>query len=283
MHGDFEEGIQDLKGKLGDVKVPYQGSPLQKAAHEAWKARQRSENGHSRNAFQGLTGGSDTIQKHAVLPCPDPKKTGDLSIDELVQRRQQLGEKIGQLTKGTTSSADRADVGVYRKLRDGIDQTIESLAKNSDSPEASNDYKALRDAYHAKVNLFKEPVIRAMQDGDLDSAGKYLLAGGKVLDKVKTLEQVIGPDGVKQFGQHIAESVMADAAPKGGTQINPAKFTKEWKKIDGLPPEVKAKLFDMDGAAGGLDKLSKDLKSAANYQKLCGAGLLECRRSHVMA
>src|ERR1700677_1223000 len=32
MHGDFEAGIQKLKGDLGDQKVPYAGSPLQKAA-----------------------------------------------------------------------------------------------------------------------------------------------------------------------------------------------------------------------------------------------------------
>ena len=213
MHGDFEAGIQDLKGKLGDAKVPYQGSPLQKAAQEALQGKTEAK-GVLGGEFNQIAGGSNE-SKSLLTALTDEKKTGDLNIDELVQRRQQLGEKIGQLTKGATSSADRADVGVYRKLRDGIDQTIESLAKQSDSPEASNDYKALRDAYHAKVNLFKEPVIRAMQDGDLDSAGKYLLAGGKTLDKVKTLEQVIGPDGVKQFGQHIAQSVMADASPEG--------------------------------------------------------------------
>ena len=160
------------------MKVPYQGSPLQKAAQEALQGKTEAK-GTLGSAFQKIAGGSDE-SKNFLNSLNDPKNTGDLTIDELVQRRQQLGEKIGQIIKGNTSSAERADVGVYRKLRDAIDQTIESLAKNSDSPEASNDYKALRDAYHAKVNLFKEPVIRAMQDGDLDSAGKYLLQGGKV-------------------------------------------------------------------------------------------------------
>ena len=41
-----------------------------------------------------------------------------------------------------------------------------------------------------------------------------------------------------------------------------------------MPPEVKAKLFDMTGAADGLDKLSKDLKAAAGYQKLVRGGIL---------
>lgn len=302
MHGDFEAGIQDLKGKLGDAKVPYKDSPLQKAAKATLEgitdkqtvpgkeevSKILDESGQPivkqgepttvrttkgvLKEFGNLAGGSPE-SKNLLTSLADPKKAGDLTIDELVQRRQQLGEKIGQLTKGATSSADRADVQVYQKLRDGIDQTIDSLAKNSGSPEASQDYAALRNAYKGKVNLFKEPVIKAMQEGDLDNAGKYLLAGGKTLDKLNTLEQVIGKDGVKQFGQHIAQSAMADATSESG-QINPAKFAKGWKKIDALAPEVKARLFDMTGAADGLDKLSKDLKSAAGYQKLVRGGIL---------
>jgi hypothetical protein len=281
MHSDFETGIQNLKGKLGDAKIPYKGSPLQQSAADAMEGRADVPSKKTTalgNEFKDLAGGSEQTKK-LLFGLTDPGKEGDLTIDELIQRRQQLGEKIGQMTKGATSSADRADVQVYQKLRDGIDQTIDSLAKNSGSPEASQDYKALRDAYKTKVGLFKEPVIRALSDPgvdkatSLDNAAKYLLSGGKVLDKVGTLEQVIGSDGLKDFGKHIVQNVMADAAPEGG-QVNPIKFAKEWKKIEALPPEVKTKLFDMSGAADGLDKLSKDLKSAANYHRLVRAGIL---------
>ena len=271
MHGDFEAGIQKLKGDLGDQKVPYAGSPLQKAAQEALQGK-TADKGVLGGAFQGISGGSGE-SKTLLNSLTDPKATGDLTIDELVQRRQQLGEKIGQLTKGATSSADRADVQVYQKLRDGIDDTIDSLAKNSGKPEASQDYEALRAAYKDKVNLFKEPVIKAIQEGDLDSAGKYLLAGGKTLDKVNTLTQVIGDQGVKQFGKDIVARTLADASTENG-QINPAKFVKDFKKIDSLTPEVKSKLFDMAGVEDGLGKLSSDLKSAANYQKLVRSGVL---------
>jgi hypothetical protein len=271
MHGDFEAGIQKLKGDLGDQKVPYAGSPLQKAAQEALQGKTEAK-GVLGGAFQGISGGSGE-SKGLLNSLTDPKATGDLTIDELVQRRQQLGEKIGQLTKGATSSADRADVQVYQKLRDGIDDTIDSLAKNSGKPEASQDYEALRAAYKDKVNLFKEPVIKAIQEGDLDSAGKYLLAGGKTLDKVNTLTQVIGDQGVKQFGKDIVARTLADASTENG-QINPAKFVKDFKKIDSLTPEVKSKLFDMAGVEDGLGKLSSDLKSAANYQKLVRSGVL---------
>lgn len=271
MHGDFEAGIQKLKGDLGDQKVPYQGSPIQKAAQEAMQGKTDAK-GVLGDAFQGLSGGSDE-SKSFLKNLTDEKKTGDLTIDELVQRRQQLGEKIGNLTKGATSSADRADVAVYQKLRDGIDDTIDALAKGSGKPEASQDYDALRSAYKAKVNLFKEPVIKAIQEGDLDSAGKYLLAGGKTLDKVNTLTQVIGDQGVKQFGKDIVARTLADASTENG-QINPAKFVKDFKKIDSLTPEVKDKLFDMAGVEDGLGKLASDLKSAANYQKLVRSGVL---------
>ena len=271
MHGDFESGIQKLKGDLGDQKVPYAGSPLQKAAQEALQGKTEAK-GVLGGAFQGISGGSGE-SKGLLNSLTDPKSTGDLTIDELVQRRQQLGEKIGQLTKGATSSADRADVQVYQKLRDGIDDTIDSLAKNSGKPEASQDYDALRSAYKDKVGLFKEPVIKAIQEGDLDSAGKYLLAGGKTLDKVNTLTKVIGDDGVKQFGKDIVARTLADASTENG-QINPAKFVKDFKKIDSLTPEVKSKLFDMAGVEDGLGKLSSDLKSAANYQKLVRSGVL---------
>jgi hypothetical protein len=281
MHTDFEKGITDLKGKLGDVKVPYKGSPLQQAAADAMEGRADVPSQKTTalgKEFKDLAGGSEQTKK-LLFGLTDPSKEGDLTIDELIQRRQQLGEKIGNLTKGATSSADRADVQVYQKLRDGIDQTIDAMAKSSDSPEASQDYAALRNAYKQKVGLFKEPIVLSlMEEGTdkgtaLDNAGKELLAGKKSLDKVNTLEKVIGPDALKQFGQHIASSVMRDATSEGG-QINPVKFVKEWKKIDALPPEVKTKLFDMTGAGDGLDKLSKDLKSAANYQRLVRAGVL---------
>jgi hypothetical protein len=271
MHGDFESGIQKLKGDLGDQKVPYAGSPLQKAAQEALQGKTEAK-GVLGGAFQGISGGSGE-SKGLLNSLTDPKATGDLTIDELVQRRQQLGKKIGQLTKGVTSSADRADVQVYQKLRDGIDDTIDSLARNSGKPEASQDYEALRAAYKDKVNLFKEPVIKAIQEGDLNSAGKYLLAGGKTLDKVNTLTQVIGDQGVKQFGKDIVARTLADASTENG-QINPAKFVKDFKKIDSLTPEVKDKLFDLNSVDEGLGKLSSDLKSAANYQKLARAGVL---------
>src|ERR1700677_412943 len=302
MHGDFESGIQKLKGDLGDQKVPYAGSPLQKAAKATLEGitdkqvipgktqatgildefgNQITKQGADKTVrppkgalpeFGNLAGGSNE-SKGLLQSLADPKKTGDLTIDELVQRRQQLGEKIGQLTKGATSSADRADVQVYQKLRDGIDDTIDSLAKNSGKPEASQDYDALRAAYKDKVGLFKEPVIKAIQEGDLDSAGKYLLAGGKTSDKVNTLTQVIGDQGVKQFGKDIVARTLADASTENG-QINPAKFVKDFKKIDSLTPEVKSKLFDMAGVEDGLGKLSSDLKSAANYQKLVRSGVL---------
>ena len=209
----------------------------------------------------------------------DEKATGDLSIDELIQRRQQLGEKIGQLTRGATSSADRADVAVYQKLRDGIDQTIDNLAKTSGNPEAAKDYSALRSAYKDKVKLFQAPAIQALSDPGvasdvkLDNAGKYLLSGGNKIDKVNTLAEVIGDQGVKDLGKGIIQRRLADASSENG-QINPAKFVKNFKQIDALPPEVKAKLFDENTIQGGLDKLAGDLKSAANYQKLARAGVL---------
>src|SRR6204780_169852 len=201
-----------------------------------------------------------------------------MGIDELIQYRQQLGEKIGQLTKGATSSADRADVQVYQKLRDGIDDTIQGLAKQSGKPEAAQDYDALRAAYKDKVKLFQSPAMQAMSapgvasDTKLDNAAKYLLSGGNKLDKVNTLTETIGEPAVKDLGKGIIQKQLADASTDG--QINPAKFVKNFKQIDNLPPEVKEKIFDTAGAYAGLEKLSSDLKSAANYQKLVRAGVL---------
>jgi hypothetical protein len=277
MHGDFESGIQKLKGDLGDQKVPYQGSPLQKAAQETLQGKTDAK-GVLGSAFQGISGGSNE-SKTLLNSLTDPKSTGDLTIDELIQRRQQLGEKIGQLTKGATSSADRADVKVYQKLRDGIDDTIQSLAKQSGKPEASADYDALRAAYKDKVKLFQSPAMQAMSapgvasETKLDNAAKYLLSGGNKLDKINTLSETIGEPAVKDLGKGIIQRQLADASSETG-QINPAKFVKNFKQIDNLPPEVKEKLFDMGTAQAGLDKLAGDLKSAANYQKLVRAGVL---------
>jgi hypothetical protein len=106
----------------------------------------------------------------------------------------------------------------------------------------------------------------------LDNAVKYLTSGGNKIDKVNTLTGVIGEQGVKDVGKGYVNSILSDSTKDG--QINPAKFVKNFKQIDNLPPEVKEKLFDMGDAQKGLDKLSGDLKSAANYQKLVRAGVL---------
>jgi hypothetical protein len=307
MHGDFESGIQKLKGDLGDQKVPYQGSPLQKAAKATLEGitdkqivpgkteatgvldefgQPITKQGADTTVrttkgalpeFGSLAGGSPE-SKNILTALADPKKTGDLTIDELIQRRQQLGEKIGVLTKGGTSSADRADVQVYQKLRDGIDDTIANLAKKSGKPEAAQDYDALRSAYKDKVKLFQSPAMQAMSapgvasDVKLDNAAKYLLQGGNKLDKINTLTETIGEPAVKDLGKGILQSKLAEAS--AGGQINPAKFVKNFKQIDQLPPEVKEKLFDSGDAQKGLDKLSGDLKTAANYQKLIRAGIV---------
>jgi hypothetical protein len=277
MHGDFESGIQKLKGDLGDQKVPYQDSPLQKAAQEALQGKTEGK-GVLGSAFQGLAGGSDESKKF-LNSLNDPKSAGNMNIDELIQYRQQLGEKIGVLTKGGTSSADRADVQVYQKLRDGIDDTIANLAKQSGKPEAAQDYDALRSAYKDKVKLFQTPAIQRLSDPGIDSttkldnAAKYLLQGGDKLNKINTLSETIGEPAVKDLGKGIIQRQLADASSETG-QINPAKFVKNFKQIDNLPPEVKEKLFDMGTAQAGLDKLAGDLKSAANYQKLVRAGVL---------
>lgn len=281
MHSDFESGIQNLKSKIGDATTPLEGSPLQQAAANAMEGRADTPSIKKTTlgkAFEGINGGSEKTLK-ALSEITNPNASGPLTIDELVQRRQQLGEAIGNITKGNTTAENRADVGVYRALRDGIDDTIDKLAKDSGSPEASQDYASLRAAYRDKVNLFKEPIIRSLTEEGvgrgtaLDNAGKELLAGKNKLDKISTLEQVIGPQGVKDFGQHIAANVLADASSESG-QINPATFVKKWKQIDALSPEVKQKLFDMGGAQDGLTKLSKDLKSAAAYQKLARMGVV---------
>jgi hypothetical protein len=280
MHGDFETGIQKLSGDLKGQKIPYQGSPLQKAATNLLESSADVPENKTTTLgkeFQALGGGSDTTKK-LLLGLTEPNKAGDLTIDELVQRRQQLGEKIGQLTKGATSSADRADVQVYQKLRDGIDDTIQGLAKQSGKPEAAQDYDALRAAYKDKVKLFQSPAMQAMSapgvasDTKLDNAFKYLTSSGNKIDKVNTLTETIGEPAVKDLGKGIIQKQLADASTDG--QINPAKFVKNFKQIDNLPPEVKEKLFDMPGAQAGLDKLSSDLKSAANYQKLVRAGII---------
>ncbi len=276
MHGDFESGIQKLKGDLGDQKVPYAGSPLQKAAQEALQGKTEAK-GVLGGAFQGLAGGSDESKKF-LNSLNDPKNTGDMNIDELIQYRQQLGEKIGVLTKGGTSSADRADVQVYQKLRDGIDDTISNLAKQSGKPEAAQDYEALRAAYKDKVKLFQSPAMQAMSapgvasETKLDNASKYLLSGGNKLDKINTLSETIGEPAVKDLGKGIIQRQLQDASSETG-QINPAKFVKNFKQIDSLSPEIKSKLFDANTVQGGLDNLSKNLNTAANYQKLIRAGI----------
>lgn len=305
LHQKYEAGINDLKKRLKGVNVDYEGSPLHKAAQDLTNQGE-AEAKPLDEAFSQARPGSKKVNdmvdklanpgaeeeeeaaadewvdangvKHTEPPAPKEEQPPiTMNVDELIERRQLLGQRMRKL--GYATSEDRADRDVYRSLIQGIDDTIGKLAEKSGDQSVVADYDALRTAYRSKINLFDDPVIEKIREGKVDDAAKQFVAvqkadsalpsGGKVRYNTEVLRQILGDDGLKSFGKDVFGSMMKDSFENG--KFNPAKFAKSWNRI---ADETKSDLFDINAANNGLNALAKDAKSAAVLQHLSRAGIL---------
>lgn len=305
LHTNYETSMQDFAKRLGDNTVDYEGSPLHQAA-QSLSAKAADESKPLDTAFNQVRPGSKPVNNMVDLlanpqgdeeaeqtadtwvdhngethtepaPAPEEKQPIIMSMPELIERRQQLAQRLRQT--GTLTDENRADKAVYRKLIEGVDDTIGQLAEKSGDPGVIDEYKSLRQNYRDKIGLFDEPVIKKLADGKVDDAAKdfvgvtrandALPAAGKIRYNTDTLRQVVGDDGLKEFGNQVFGTMLRDSVED--SKFNPAKFVKTWNRVSS---ETKGDLFDRGKVDYGLSQLAKDAQSAAQLQHLTRIGVL---------
>jgi hypothetical protein len=291
----FHKAVQDVLGKGESEATPFDEA-LRKSRPGSARVNQTLEDldalGKPPEVAEPETWVDNNGVKHTEpvqkMDAPEPV---NMDMKTLLGQRALLGERIRQI-KGV-SSEDLADKQVYGKLMDGVDDTIDDLVGKAKDPEVADEYQDLRQNYKEHVNLYQDPVVKAITNpkGAPDDAARAFVGlvnksglpqAGKVQQSLATLQKVLDPLGkegdkpLKDFGSHVFHTMLNDAAPEGN--FNASKFMDTWSRID---PATKDKLFGVgslpEGAEGPqtlLDSLSHDAKDVRNIQRLTRVGLL---------
>jgi hypothetical protein len=285
----FHNAVQDILGKGESEATPFDEA-LRKSRPGSARVNQTLEDldalGKPPEPAEPETWVDNNGVKHTepVLKMDEPEPV-NMDMKTLLGQRALLGERIRQI-KGV-SSEDLADKQVYGKLMDGVDDTIDTLVGKAKDPEVADEYQDLRQNYREHVNLYQDPVVKAITNpkGAPDDAARAFVGlvnksglpqAGKVQQSLATLQKVLDPLGkegdapLKQFGHQVFHTMLSDAAPEG--HFNASKFMDTWSRID---PATKDKLFDAGpDAESSVAKMATDAQSVRNIQRLTRVGLL---------
>lgn len=302
MHSTYDTGVKDIAGRLKGAEEPLQGSPLQKKAQELLKTTPDNPEGLTkelRESVKGVVPGTDRAKKmlEGLAGASEdegssesfldkeyggeakelPKPPENMSIDNLIKYRETLGKVARDLPYD-----DKPTLKAVYGLLDGVDDTIEKMAKGADDPEVAQDYKTLRQGYKDKVKFFQPSdkpadqlaynTVKALRSGTKDEVGQYLFSGNNVRAKVSSVQELLGDEGTKQLGRDIFKSMVEDSGKtsKGGEagNANPANLISKWNKI---PEEARDTMFDSKLGDTAIKQLMQDTKGAASIQHLVRA------------
>lgn len=268
----IDKPVQELLQQIADGTKPLTPEE-EEAAEEAAKAAKAKPSGLVGPDGKPVSSGVDAEEPE--LPAARP-----YNIDDLVKLRQAIRKTAEQYEPGDVNAR------VLRKLlydttdkSSAMDDTIESLAQQSGDAKATQDYRDLRAGYRDKIGSYDDPVIEKLKEGKVDDAAKYFVgvkrtgsalpSGGAIRTNTDTLQKVLGPQGLKNFGKQVFGTMMQDSTENG--KFNPARFMDTMKRVT---DETKVDLFDLKAANSGLRQLSRDAQAAANLQHLTRVGVL---------
>lgn len=260
-HDMYEEGINGDKGvlaKLEGQKVPVIGSPYQAAAikvlkeptptdHEMTKdaAKMAGNNLRAdvRKFIEDLKKGSKTAEpdptapkpklaKGAPKPIPEEIPLKDMTAKDLIAQRQYL--------RATSTEPEfmRGDINrrEIAKMIDGIDDTLQKMAKANGESDVMDQYSQLRADYKAARANLDSPAAdklnlkNASPDKALGDVNKYLLGGGNAAAKISTIRKIIGDGSMQGLAKTWVKQVADTAAtdPKAALDM-----------IDKIPADVR--------------------------------------------
>lgn len=333
MHQTYENGINDLKSRLGNAEVDPTANPMQAKAKqllvepipsdhpavaEATKAANAGMDAKTRSLLETIANGNDPAAEAArdeeiaekakeaakAKPSglvdaqgkplgtaktldaePEPIPARPYTIDDLIKLRQTIRQAANNYEPGDLNARTLRSLLWDAKANAGkggsaIDDTIAKLAEQSGDPSAVADYKNLRSVYRDHINDFQDPLIQKIRDGKLDDAasqyvgvrrtGNALPPASKIVYNTDVLRNILGDDGLHQFGKEVFHTMLAGASDNGS--IDYTKFVKLWNKVNDQSKGPEG-IFNMGDARNGLAQLAKSAQDAAGLQRLAKIGL----------
>ncbi len=259
MHDKYAAGVSDLSKYTKGQTTPYLDSPLHKAAQAiaetgAGDAKPLDE------AFSQTRPGSPRANRMVdLLANAGPDDAIDMNTDELIQRRQQLGERMRNL--GWATGEDRADRAIYGKLIGGIDGTISQLADQTGNPDAVNRLSQMNSDYKQSVGLFKNRDVQSLLKGNSNDVAARLMRGDTSLDDIDAVRKTLGDQNFQQLGSDSLKRIAADSVAPDGT-LDYSGLVKRWNCIN---PNVRSAMFG-DSADAFHDALNQATGATANLK-----------------
>ncbi len=294
MGARYAAGLENSVQKpLQSMKVPLEGSPVQKAAQDVlglaensdeWmkvakettpvsaeaktyiekvaKAFQEDAEAASEEASSsGLVDASGKAIPSSGTPEVRPPYLMDINM--LTKQRQVLMER----TRDARASGKWSDARAYSMVIDGIDNTIGKMAQDSGNPKLLESYEAVRKDYRETKALFEDRDARsAIQDlmrGNLDDVKPKLLNGqhsGHIIDVVRQLadrETAQGgavPGEFKRLGANITADLVREG-PEKLLSYTPAKVDNIRSLVGQEGMDQLSDLATMHIARDGAEKL----------------------------
>lgn len=270
MHDRYEKGVQDMSHWLGGAEMDYEGSPLHKAAQSLAEQGVNEEKpldaafsqtrpgskgankmvdmlanpgGEEEAAEEGAAApkaeGLETFEPQAEETPKEPQEPIKLDVNELIERRQLLGERMRSL--GFVTAEDRADREIYGKLIQGIDDSIKQLGDESGNPRVSQRLEQINTEYRQQRALMKNKDVQSLLKGNVGDIAARLARGETARDDIDAVRKFIGDHNMGSLGDGIMQRWIADATADG--KFDPEKLLKQWNKVK---PEVRNELFGLD-------------------------------------
>ena len=263
MHTSFDNAMESIRGKVGDVKVPLSGSPLHEAAVNLQTDMAKLPQG-IQTGIKGLVPAEGNMS--GLIEGLTDGKTTTLTGSQLIDLRQQLSK---QLTR--VSPAIKEGIG---KILDGIDDTLDHVAGEAGHVEGvSDEYSSARAAYRQTLADLKEPFIQRIQNGKISDALDMLGKGQEAPHRMDVLKRLIGQDSVAGLGLNKFADVIKAATDEDG-RLSIQKAVAGWEK---LSDQTRKSMFEATPEVGArLEQLMDGLRTMGKVQTYAkvGAGLM---------
>lgn len=279
LGNEFEKGRNQLIDLGEGHAVDYEGSPLHQAAQELTesgkkamdpldeafaKSRPGSEKANAmleklidpygeKELQETIDAGTKTdAEGNKVLSqkAQDAQKELDaiaekkqnnpiqLSVEGLLDRRKLLNERLRNT--GWMTDEQRADRQVYRRLIQGIDDSLQSIMDQTGKPEATDILKNMNQAYKTGISRFDNPDVEALLQGKTNDVAKRLMGGQTSVDDINTVRAAIGDDAFNKLSDSSLSRMVADSVDKNTGEFSFKNFFRKW---DNISPQVRDAMF----------------------------------------
>ena len=311
-HGAYQQGIAGIQGDLAGETIPYENSPLHQAAQELVQHGEDTSKPLD-TGFKKTRPGSPALnsrldflanpQKEAEAATPETwvdangvshteeaapteeQKPINLDINELLSRRKELGEQLRNT--GWSTDLERQDRSIYKRLMQGVDDSIQTLAENANSkaqeaisrgetpanPNAANvldRYKAINNDYRQSKRIFENKDVQAILEGRQNDVAHRLMSGATSLDDINAVKKAFGDQTYNRFATDALQRFAADSVDDQGS-VDYNGLLKKWNR---MKPDVREAMFGkfpsdtfsnvLNGASGADEKLNSANKTLSN-------------------